>query len=200
MTIKTARGFTLLELMVVILIIGVIVTFASLSIGDRALDDRLEAEAKRLEQLLRLAEEEADLKGAPLGLSFTVTGYRFLVADRAHGWTDYAKGGVLRSRDILPPFYTELHVEDRLIPPAPAAAERGKDDKAGAKSEAEGGERDAAADAKNAPQVLLLPGGQMTPFTLDLKAPNYGSWFRIEGDALGRLKRTRLFGNRDGRR
>ena len=188
MTTRKARGFTLLELMVVILIIGVIVTFASLSIGDRALDDRLEAESRRLEQLLRLAEEEADLKGAPLGLSFTVDGYRFLVADRTHGWTDYAKGGVLRSREILPPFYTELRIENRLVPPA--AAPGGKDDKA-AEAEADG-----AARAKNAPQVLLLPGGQMTPFTLDLKAPNYGSWFRIEGDALGRLKRTRQFDSR----
>ena len=41
------------------------------------------------------------------------------------------------------------------------------------------------------PQVLMLPGGQMTPFTLDLKAPNYPVSIRIEGNLLGQVTRER---------
>ncbi len=174
------RGFTLLELMIVIVIIGVLVTFATLSIGDRALDDRLEAESKRLEQLLRLAEDEADLKGVAIGLSFSNAGYRFLVIDNSRNWVDYAQSGILRGRALLPPFYPELRIEGRLIPPA---------------SEEQPKKTDAKADDKAAkafqPQVLLLPGSQMTPFALDLKSPNYKSYFHLEGDALGRITRER---------
>jgi len=176
---ERSRGFTLLELLVIILIIGIIVTFASLSIGNRALDDRLEAESKRLEQLLRLAEDEADLKGVAIGLQFTDTGYRFLVTDNNNRWVDYATSGILRPRALLEPFYAELRMEGRLIPPVKldSAEVRAGDDEARAKAVK--------------PQVLLLPGGQLTAFTLDIKAPNYPSYFRIEGDTLGRIKRDR---------
>ena len=54
------RGFTLLELAVVILIIGVLATFAMLSVGNRVQEDRLENEARRMKALVQLAGEEAE--------------------------------------------------------------------------------------------------------------------------------------------
>lgn len=183
------RGFTLLELLAVIVIIGIIVTFASLSIGNRALDDRLEAESKRIEQLLKLAEDEADLKGIAIGLVFTPDGYRFLISDPGNRWVDYAQSGVLRSRALLQPFFTELRMEGRLIPPLATADATTAVAVPATSGNAADSEADEAARLK--PQVLLLPGGQMTPFTLDLKAPGYPSYFRIEGDLLGRVSRER---------
>lgn len=184
---RRQRGFTLLELLAVIAIIGVIVTFVSLSIGNRAIDDRLEAESKRIEQLLRLAEDEADLKGIAIGLAFTPDGYRFLIASAASKWDDYAQSGLFRSRPLLQPFYSELRIEGRLIPPI-----QPKEGKTGDSKSADDEDKEKEDETtKLKPQVLMLPGGQMTPFTLDLKAPNYPVSMRIEGNLLGQITRER---------
>ncbi len=41
------------------------------------------------------------------------------------------------------------------------------------------------------PQVLLLSSGEITPFVLELTAPGLTASYRIEADALGRIKRSR---------
>jgi general secretion pathway protein H len=174
--LPASAGFTLIELIIVMLIIGIMATFVTLSIGNRGLDDRLEVESKRMQKLLQLGEDEADLKGMPIGVRFAESGYRFVAVDNTRKWVDYAQGGPLRPRNLMQPFYPDLRVEGR--PAAPASDKPENKDK----------DRDEGLK----PQVLLLPGGQMTAFTLDLRAPNYPSYFRIEGDALGHITRERL--------
>jgi len=115
---RGAAGFTLIEIMVVIVIIGILVTFVSLSIGNRALDDRMEAEARRLEKLMQLAADEAQIQGMELGFRHTEQGYEFLGIGTEGKWTTLAEVGSLRPREITEPFYLELRVEGRLIKPA----------------------------------------------------------------------------------
>jgi hypothetical protein len=42
------------------------------------------------------------------------------------------------------------------------------------------------------PQALLLSSGETTAFTLDLSAPNYAPYYRIETDALGKFSVHRV--------
>ncbi|MDR3415837.1 MAG: type II secretion system minor pseudopilin GspH [Nevskia sp.] len=174
--LRSEAGFTLIELLIVIVIVGILATFISLSIGNRPLDDRLQAESERIEQLLKLAEEESQVKGMALGLRFTSTGYQFLALNDKAQWTDYGQvSGILRTRALMQPFYSELHIEGRMVPPA---------------------QDQATADPRNGkqpvqPQILLLPGGETTAFELDLKAPGYRPYFHMEADALGRIRRER---------
>lgn len=153
-------------MLVVVLIIGIIANFAVLSLGGRALDDRLDTEARRLEQVLRLALEEAEIKGVEIGFRHTDAGYHFIARDNEGQWQDYAQSGVLRPRNLPDPFFIELRVEGRAVPPA---------------QEVEGEDR------KLEPQVLLLSSGELTPFSLDLKAPRHPLGYRLQGDALGKL-------------
>ncbi len=164
-----APGFTLLELLIVIVIIGVMATFAVLSLGNRALDDRLETEAQRLNELITLAADEAVLQGVELGFIHTADGYTFL-ALKDGKWLPLEDAGVLRPRTLNEPFYLELRVEDR-----PVAVFNPADK-----------------DAEVKPQILLLSSGEATAFKLKLSARNYRPYFQLEGDALGRFKMERL--------
>jgi general secretion pathway protein H len=161
--LKTARGFTLLEVLVVVVIIGVMATLAVLSIGNRSLDDRLALEARRLQELFALAADEAVLQGVELGFVQTPEGYEFLVLKDGR-WGPLEDPGPLRARALAEPFYLSLQVDGRAVAPVPAG-----DDKVELK-----------------PQVVLLSSGDATEFILDLKARQYDPYYRLHGDLLGR--------------
>src|SRR5699024_337924 len=54
-----ARGFTLIEVLVVVLIIGIVLSFVSLSINTNSAAERLDREARRLAALARTAATDA---------------------------------------------------------------------------------------------------------------------------------------------
>ncbi|HSW15464.1 MAG TPA: type II secretion system minor pseudopilin GspH [Solimonas sp.] len=193
------RGFTLLEILVVVLIIGILVTFASLSISSRSLEDRLEFEARRIDQTLRLALEEAELKGLLIGFRYLPDRYEFLSPGQDGDWEAFT-AGPLRPRALTAPFEIELRVEGRVVPPAQESRkekerrEKAKDDDEDDKDSRKGGEtgslkkkgKDEKSDAE--PQVLLLPSGEVTAFTLGLRVADLQSRYLISADALGKFE------------
>ena len=154
-----------------ILIIGILATFATLSIGNRALDDRLEVESQRLEQILKLASEEAETKGIEIGFRYTQERYEFLATDKDGHWAPYTSSGPLRPRPIPQPFYLDLQVENRPVAPASEEAD--------------------SKEKKIEPQILLLSSGEVTAFTLDVKADNYKPYYHLQADTLGKITRER---------
>jgi len=166
------RGFTLIEILVVIFIIGILATFAALKVGNRTLDDRLQTESERFAQLMQLAQEESQVKGMPIGLRFTSSGYQFLAPDEKGQWIDYSQGA-LQKRPLQTPFYAELQVEGRMVPPA---------------QDQQPGSLALNQEQKVQPQILFLPGGEVTAFAVDMKVQGYPYYFHIESDALGRMQ------------
>jgi general secretion pathway protein H len=73
----SAGGFTLFELLVVMLILGLVAGFAVLSLGSGA-SRQLEHEARRLVELAGLARDESLLTGQTGALGFARDGYAFL--------------------------------------------------------------------------------------------------------------------------
>jgi general secretion pathway protein H len=163
-----AGGFTLLEILIVVVIIGVVASFALLSIGSRALEDRLDTEARRLHELLALAADEAVLQGVELGFVQTDEGYAFLALKDGR-WLPLEAGGTLRGRLLAEPLYLQLRVEGRPVKPVSLAEP----------------------DRELKPQVLLLSSGEATEFSLDVRAREFLPHYRLSGDVLGRVKLER---------
>lgn len=83
------RGFTLLELLAVVVIIAVLLSFVRLSLGIAGPREDLGQAADRLAESLRLAADEAVLKGRRYGFSADSGNYGYLVV-QGSGWRPLA--------------------------------------------------------------------------------------------------------------
>lgn len=156
------QGFTLIEIIAVVFIIGIIVSFAVLSVADRAQDDRLENEARRLEQIMRLASDEAILLGIELGMRSNGRNYGFVVIGEEGAWVPYLTDGPLRERSLPEGMELELVTEEFEPPPAE--------------------------DAEFLPQLLFFSSGELSPFRLRLSGTGATRAWRINGDLLGKIE------------
>jgi general secretion pathway protein H len=93
------RGFTLLELLVVLLIIGLFVGLVSTIVrpDDRAL---LRVEAERLAQLLDLAAMQSRLSGKSIAWTADGVGYRFWRFSEDTYWSEILDEDSLRARTL----------------------------------------------------------------------------------------------------
>ncbi|MSR14274.1 MAG: type II secretion system protein GspH [Gammaproteobacteria bacterium] len=78
-------GFTLLEIMVVVVLIGILATFAVLALGDGGRRERLRDTANTVCMLTSLAAQEAVLTSRPIMLTFA-EGQYFLQEYRDSSW------------------------------------------------------------------------------------------------------------------
>jgi len=93
------RGFTLVEIMVVMVIIGITLGLASLNAIPSPRQD-LQAEAQRLTLLLQLARDEAIVRNRPVTFEATPERYHFLVRNETR-WEPIGGGDdLLRERDF----------------------------------------------------------------------------------------------------
>lgn len=145
------QGFTLLELMVVIVIIAILFSFASLAFRGQSPEDLIKEEAHRLERLIQLALEEAVLKNTEYGLEFSQNSYRFLSYSE-DAWQIVSGDKLLRERELPYEMKIELAIEqlDIVIEKTTESNAENTDD---------------AEDRKEKlnPQVFLLSSEEITP-------------------------------------
>lgn len=93
------RGFTLIEILVVLVIIGVMVGLASVRLMP---DDagRLTDETQRLALLLEQARDQAVASGEPIGFSVEDGRYRFWALDADDQWVPHGGDDLLRERPL----------------------------------------------------------------------------------------------------
>jgi type II secretion system protein H len=112
----SASGFTLLELLVVITIIGIVTAGVLFSINFAGKDTDLETESKRLHSLMDYAREQAELQTRDYGIYFGQHGYEFVVYDvRTGAWRRVFEDDALRDRTLPGGLDFKLTVDARPI-------------------------------------------------------------------------------------
>lgn len=177
------RGFTLLEILVVIVLIAILSAAAINTINFVAKDADAETEAKRFAALARLAAEEALLTGREYGLRIDDEQLRFFVfEDLAGQWQPLADVRVFEPRPIPGSIDMDLVLEGQEIMLGDADADSEDDGLLGLDDD-EGTDDDAAIEQ---PQIMFLSSGQVTPFTLTVEERDSGQAWIVESDLLGR--------------
>jgi general secretion pathway protein H len=148
-----AGGFSLIELLVVIVILAIMASMVLLSMATLRSEDPVETEARRLTALVQFVAEEALVQGRDFGVEFFHDGYRFLSWDPDNGlWSIVDDESTLRPRTLAGDLRVVLAVDGREVVLDPAEARRDR------------------REDELAPQVAIFSSGELTPFELFLVA------------------------------
>lgn len=161
-------GFTLLELLIVLVVIGIMSSFAVLSVGTADRDKPLAKETQRLLALMRMASEESVQRTEQLGLFIDNDSYRFLRYDQ-NAWQPL-DDDLFRERSLPENLIMTLVLEGRPIV---------LEDPMALTDDAKKDEKDKKEKIKP-PQIIFLSSGEISPFTLTLSEQ--------PGDALKAIK------------
>jgi len=166
-----SAGFSLLEVLVVVFIIGVLATMFTLSVGVSGGDRQLDTEVDRLIAVVDLAREEAVIEGREIGLRFYNDSYEFSAfyedfidyhdednPDQSE-WAPLDSSTLLGPRDWPDGLLFELQIDGReVILKGPKEVEP-----------IESTDADEAPVNEFDPQVMIFSSGDMTPFVARIR-------------------------------
>ncbi len=90
------KGFTLIEILVVMVIIGITVGFALLAFGDFGESKRILFAAEQLKNTIQLAQQQAILENSIMGLRINNSGYQLVKYQEPKGWSSGTNRGIFK--------------------------------------------------------------------------------------------------------
>lgn len=174
---RYASGFTLLEVLMVVLVVGILSAVVLLGLNPGGPERRMNDEAERLASLLSLASSEAVMQNREYGLHLDDTGYRFLcLDDKSQRWTPCAGDSLFRQHALPEGLEVRVLSDRRLrLPRAPAS------------SQSLSLEEQKTPELQ--PDVLLLSSGEASPAELEIRVTDDPSLrVEIRVDEIGRVR------------
>lgn len=158
----TTRGFTLLEILVVVFIIGIVLSLVVISVNPDKGND-LKSEAERFITLMSLAHQESILRSKEFAVELAHDGYVFLNFEELK-WAA-ARDDVFRARSLPKGIYMEVYLEGAQFDFISADEE----------------------EEETNPRIFILSSGEMMPFEIILRQENSSETVHITGDISGKL-------------
>ncbi|RUQ88337.1 prepilin-type N-terminal cleavage/methylation domain-containing protein [Legionella septentrionalis] len=91
---QNKRGFSLLEILVVIVITGITLTFAMYAFGDFGQARRIVLAAEQFASYVKLVQQQAILETSTLGVNLSPTRYQAIRFNPAAGWETFQQKGI----------------------------------------------------------------------------------------------------------
>ena len=165
------KGFTLVEILVVIVIMAVVISITVLSVSSTGRDSQLDEESRRIEGLIGLLHERALLEGRDFGLRIEPAAYEFVVYDsRRDRWMMLDQEREFRHRDLPKGITFQLQLDSHTVVIKPI-------------------DRNLASGDQPNPQLAIAASGEGTPFRLTLLRDGTQAKASVNGDALGKISR-----------
>jgi general secretion pathway protein H len=168
-----SKGFTLVEILVVVVIMAIVIGLAILSIGTTGRDTQLDEESRRIEGLVGMLHERALLEGRDFGVRIEPSAYEFVVYDlRRDRWLTLDQEHEFRHRELPKGLSFQLELDSQVV--VIKAIDRTLSSDA----------------APPGPQLAIAASGEGTPFRLTLLRDGTTAKASVDGDALGKISRV----------
>ena len=166
-----SKGFTLVEILVVMLIIAAVISLAVLSVNSTGRDSQLDEESRRIEGLVGLLHERALLEGRDFGLRIEPAAYEFVFYDsRRNRWLMMDQEREFRHRELPKGISFQLQLDSQTVVIKPI-------------------DRNLTSGDPPGPQVAIAASGEGTPFRLTLLRDATQAKAVVDGDAMGKISR-----------
>jgi general secretion pathway protein H len=157
---QSQRAFTLLEILIVVVIISLFAGMVMLSLSPNA-NRELEREARRLFEVIKLAQDEAIIQDIEMGLTIQPMHYYFSRLEKG-AWVQLLEDKHFEQHTLIEGMELSYSIDDEIV-----VLDEGEE--------------------LPAPKILLLSSGEVIPFTIQVTLLNHNAIYQIIGQEDGFL-------------
>lgn len=178
------RGFTLIEIMVVVIIVATVISIALLSVSVVGEDNELDKERRRLATLIEMVQDDALMQGREFGVELMRSSYRFVEFDPlTRQWAEVPFDDLYRLRFLPEGVEFALYIDEKLIPleEDPQVLDDESDSMTSANIQ------------PYIPHLFVFASGESSVYEIRLRRPLTDHELVMRGDVLGQIR----FGEED---